>query len=214
MTTDGLNNLTSFIWVELPPDKSIWNTGTKLHLQAHAASTVTLQKLSPTVIYEARVHHQNHRISSLFTDVKFVLFTSVSKPDTVLNPARKWRHYLCCAPRSATYRPGVRSERHRRIWRPCEPSTPSCPLRDSSWPMMNPCLRGSEAGERSGIFLQATDITKNKFMRNLTHTATSLHGEIDWEKIWLLGDEFHPNKKVKEVSFKIMQKKYIQQSQL
>lgn len=75
---------------------------------------------------------------------------------------------------------------------------------------MNSCLRGSEAGELSGIFLQATDITKNKcsnkFMRNLTHTATSLHGEIDWEKIWLLGDEFHLNKK--EVLFKTTRKIY------
>lgn len=150
MTIDGLNNFTSFIWVELPPDKSIRNTGNyqqgswdyKVTLTSSRCvnylprlfqtSTVTLLKLSPTVICETIVYHQNHRITSSITDIKFVLFTSVLKPDTVLNPAGKWRHYLCCAPHSATYRPGVRSERHGRIWRPCEPSTTSCPLRNSS----------------------------------------------------------------------------------
>ncbi len=73
----------------------------------------------------------------------------------------------------------------------------------------------------SDIFLGETDITKNKclhkYIRNLTLTVTlpsarffrtSLYGDINWKKIWLTGDKFCLNNKVKEVFYKIMHRIY------
>uniref|UniRef100_A0A8C1Z089 Reverse transcriptase domain-containing protein n=1 Tax=Cyprinus carpio TaxID=7962 RepID=A0A8C1Z089_CYPCA len=71
------------------------------------------------------------------------------------------------------------------------------------------------------IFLGDIDITTkkcpNKYIRNLMHTKTlpaarsfwaSQFEEINWERMWLIGDKFLLNNKIKEVSYKIVHRIY------
>lgn len=71
------------------------------------------------------------------------------------------------------------------------------------------------------IFLGDIDITTkkcpNKYIRNLMHTKTlpaarsfwaSHFEEIKWERMWLIGDKFLLNNKIKEVSYKIVHRIY------